>query len=172
MDPRGPPGVEEHGTELAALAIGALPGDVTPLDEAVAGGEAISSLTAGAPMVLTSLCSETAIERPIRKEQCSSIATALAKQGSTVIDLVLASALTDRLGFPQETRTALSMEAKAARAAVTKIMSPWSDLNGSGSAFRCDTVRRYDAFLEALRNARGNERVALAAVSRTPQDVR
>src|SRR5262245_49535740 len=63
------------------------------LDEAMAGGEVISSLPAGAPMLLTSLCSEIAIQRPIREEHCSAVATALAKQGSTVIDLVLASSL-------------------------------------------------------------------------------
>jgi len=33
---------------------------------------------------------------------------------------------------------------------------PWTDLSGR-SRFRCDTVRGYDAFIDAIQVARGNE---------------
>jgi hypothetical protein len=170
------PGIQEYGSSLSALAIAALPGDVSPLEEAVAGAEVTSISPGGAPIAIMSLCSETAIQQPARKEQCSAIATSLAKQGSTLIDLVLASRLADRLGFPQDMRTALSTEAKNARATITNGPNPWTttgpdpwtDLSGR-SRFRCDTVRGYDAFIDGIQAARGNERAALAAVGRAAQ---
>jgi hypothetical protein len=173
------PGIQEYGSALSALATGALPGDVSPLEEAVAGAEVISIFPGGAPVAIMSLCSETAIQQSARKEQCSAITTSLAKQGSTLIDLVLASRLADRLGFPEETRTALSAEAKNARATITNSPNPWrttgpdpwTDLSGR-SRFRCDTVRGYAAFIDAIQAARGNERAALGAVSRTVQDAK
>ena len=159
-------GIEEYGAGLAVLAMDALPGDTVPLVEAMAGAQVTSILPGSAPISLESLCSETAIQRSLRKQQCSAITTVLAKQGSTLIDLLLASALADRLGFPQETRTALSAEAKTARAtSFRRIPYPWSDPRGN-SSFGCNTVRGYDGFIDALRAARGNWRAALGAVGR------
>jgi len=165
-------GIEEYGTPLSALAIEALPGDVPPLEKAVAGAEVISAVPGGAPIAILALCSETSTQQPVRKEQCSNIAKALAKQGSTVIDLVLASRLADQLGFPQDTRAALSTAAKKARATMTRsIPYPWSDLSG-GSGFRCATLLGYDAFIDAVRAARGNELAALDAVGRKMENAK
>jgi len=159
-------GIEEYGTPLSALAIDALPRDLPPLEKAVAGAEVISAAPGGAPIAILSLCSETSTQQPVRKEQCSNIAKALAKQGSTLIDLVLASRLADQLGFPQDTRAALGTESRTARATMTRtIPYPWSDLSDD-SGFRCTTVLGYDSFIDALRAARGSELAALEAVGR------
>lgn len=165
-------GIEEYGTPLSALAIDALPGDLPPLEKAVAGAEVISAAPGGAPIAILSLCSESSTQQPLRKEQCSNIARALAKQGSTLIDLVLASRLADRLGFPQDTRTALSRESKNARAIMARrIPYPWSDLSG-GSGFRCTTLLAYDAFIDAVMAARGSVRAALEGVGRTTENAK
>jgi hypothetical protein len=162
-------GIQEYGSALSELAMGALPHDVSPLDKAVAGAEVISIVPGGVPLAIVSLCSVTSIQQPLRKERCSTIATVLAKQGSTLIDLALASRLADWLGFPQDTRTALSTEWRNARAALNEsVPYPWSGLSGT-SDFRCSTVLGYDAFIDVRRAARGNERAALAAVSRAAQ---
>lgn len=160
---------EAPEAELSALAIGTLPSDATPLEKSVAGSEVTSILPGGAPIAVISLCSQAAVQRSLRKKQCSAIASILAKQGSTLIDLVLAANLADRLGFPQDTRTVLSAEAKSARTTITsRVPYPWGELS-SGSAFQCATVLRYDAYIDALRAARGNERAALGTMSRAEQ---
>jgi hypothetical protein len=150
-----------YGSALSALALDALPGDIAPLEEAVAGADVISILRIGTPIEILSLCSEAAIQRPLRKQQCSVIATALANQGSTFIDLRLASLLAGRIGFPHETRAALSMESKNAEAALRRSY-PWRDAGG-GSGFRCDIVLDYDSFVDSLQAAGGSERTALRA---------
>ena len=154
--------VEAYASALSALALGALPGNTTPLEKAVAGADVISILRVGTPMEILSLCSETAIQQPLRKRQCSAIATALANKGSTFIDVALASRLADRLGSSQETRAALTVESNNARAALIRSY-PWRALPGDGSGFRCDTVLAYDSFVDALAVG-GNERAALRAV--------
>jgi hypothetical protein len=154
----------------------ALPGDAAPLDKAAAGTEVDSVFMGGAPLEIASLCSQTAIQESLRKEQCSAITQALAKQGSTMFDLVLASLLAGQLGFPEEVRSGLMMEKKNAMVALTSAPTPWTttgpdpftDLSG-GLWFRCGAVHRYDALVDAVLAAHGNERVALAAVSRTLQ---
>ena len=166
-------GIEEYEPGFYVQAMGALPGDASPLERAVAGAEFNSILLGGAPIVIASLCSVTAIQQPVRKEQCSAIATLLAKQGSTLFDVAQASTLADWLGFPEDIRTALKAEERTARHTVasspnpwtTTGPDPWTDQSG-GSRFRCDNVRGYGAFIDAILAARGNERVALAAVGR------
>jgi hypothetical protein len=166
-------GIQEYEPALYVQAMGALPGDASSLEKAVAGAEVDSILRGGAPIMSASVCSEIAIQQPLRKEQCSAITTALATQGSSVWDLMQASRLADRLGFPEDTRTALRAEAKNARETIMSSPSPWTttgpdpwtDLGGR-SRFRCDTVRGYVAFIDAIQAARGNERAALAAVGR------
>jgi len=172
-------GIQEYGSSLYAQAMAALPGDASPLEKAAAGTEVNSVSMGGAPLEIASLCSQTAIQKSLRKEQCSAITKDLAKQGSTMFDLVLASRLAERLGFPEEVRTALMTEAKNAMVALTSTPNPWTttgpdpstDLSG-GLWFRCGPVRRYDAFVDAILAAHGNERVALAAVSRTLQGIK
>ena len=159
-------GTEAPERALDALAFEALPAGNAPLEEALAGAELISILPGGAPGAITSLCSEAAIQQSRRKQQCSAIATVLATQGSTLLDLVLASILADQLGLPQELRTALSAESQDARSTMAgSVPYPWSDLDGS-SGFRCATVLRYDAYIDAIDAARGSERAALGVLSR------
>jgi hypothetical protein len=168
--------IQEYEPDLYVQAMGALPSDAFPLDKAAAGTEVDSVFMGGAPLEIASVCSQTAIQKSLRKEQCSAITQDLAKQGSTMFDLALASRLAEQLGFPEEVRTGLMMEKKNAMVALTSAPNPWtttgpdpsSDLSG-GLWFRCGPVRRYDAFVDAILAAHGNERVALAAVSRTLQ---
>jgi hypothetical protein len=157
---------DSYASELSAVALGAVPGGSAPLEKAVAGGDVISMLRVGTPVGLVSMCSQSAIQQPLRKQQCSAIATTLAKEGSTYFDLAMASSLANRLGFPEETRAALVAERKQARLGLT-ISHPWN--TDDGSRYRCASLLAYDGFIDALRAARGNERAALAGVSRTVQ---
>lgn len=172
-------GIGEDGAGLYMQAMAAFPGDASPLEKAAAGTEIDSILPGGAPIELISLCSEAAIQQPLRKKQCASIATALATEGSTLFDLVLAARLGDRVGSPEDTRKALSKELANAHGALTGTPNPWSTSGpdpwagvSDAAGFRCGTVRRYNAFVDAIQAARGNERAALASVSRTLQGAR
>jgi hypothetical protein len=153
--------IDSYASALSAVALGALPGDSAPLEKAVAGGEVISMLRIGTPFGLVSMCSQSAIQQPLRKQQCSAIATSLAKQGSTYIDLALALSLANRLGFPEETRAALLTERKQARLGLTT-SHPWN--TDEGSRYRCASVLAYDGFIDALR-AGSSERSALLAIA-------
>jgi hypothetical protein len=86
----------------------------------------------------------------------------LAAQGSTLIELSLASFLADRLAFPQDMRTALNTESKHARGALTRSY-PWRDSAG-GAKLGCNTVLEYDSIIDALQAAGGNERAAARAL--------
>lgn len=156
------PRIDGYWSTLSAVALGALPSDSAPLEKAVAGADVTSIPAVGTPFAIISLCSASAIQQTRRKQECSAIAATLAKQGSMLIDLVMASSLADRLGFPPETRAVLSAEAKRARAAVSKSF-PWS-FPLEGSKFGCDTLLAYDRFVDVLR-ADGNERAALLAIA-------
>ena len=160
--------LESYEARLSATALAALPGEVTPLEKAVAGADVMSMVRIATPMALISLCSGSAILQPVRKAQCSAIASAVAKQGSTLIEVVIASRLYDQLDFPQGVRAALAAEAKNARA-VVQAYYPWFNSEGGGSGFGCGFVLRYDTFVDALQAARGSDRAALAAVSRSLQ---
>lgn len=153
--------IDSYASALSAVALGALPGDSAPLEKAVAGGEVISMLRVGTPFALVSMCSESAIQQPLRKQQCSAIAATLAKEGSTYIDLALASSLATRLGLPEETRAALVAERKQARLGLTT-SHPWNI--DEGSRYRCASVLAYDGFIDALR-AGSSERSALLAIA-------
>jgi hypothetical protein len=154
--------IESYASTLGALALDSLPGNATPLEEAVAGADVISMMPVGAPLGVASLCSETAIQQPLRKQQCAAIATILAKPGTSLMDLALASHLADRLGFAQDVRAALVAERKTATAGLAMSHHPWSDTDGV-SRFRCANLAIFDQYIDSLRAARGNERAALSA---------
>jgi hypothetical protein len=160
--------LQSYEARLSATALAALPGEITPLEKAVAGADVTSMVRIATPMALISLCSDSAIQQPVRKAQCSAIASAVATQGSTFIELVIASRLYDQLDFPQDQRAALATEAKNARA-VVQTYYPWFNSQGGGSGFGCGFVVRYDSFIDALQTARGSDRAALAVVSRSLQ---
>ena len=153
--------IEGYGSMLTALAIAALPSASAPLEKAVAGTTAISMNAVGTPFEIMSLCSVTAIQQTVRNQECSAIATTLAKRGSTLIDLLLAARMADRLAFPPETRSALSAESLSARAYSAKI-SPWR-IPSEGSEFRCERILAYDRYIDSLRG--GSERGALLAIA-------
>jgi len=162
--------IESYGSTVNGLALGALPGDAAPLEKAVAGADVWYTLHVGVPLELVSLCAASAIQQPVRKQQCSAIATILAKAGPTYMDLAIASHLADRLGFPEETRAALKAERQNGRAALNGLF-PWQNSN-NGSVFRCDVVLAFDRFIDALRANGGNERAALRAVMQARQQER
>jgi len=156
------PRIDSYSAELSALALGALPGDVAPLEKAVAGADVMNTARMGVPVALISLCSADAIEQPLRKQQCSAIARTLASQGSTYIALALASGMANRLGFPEDVRATLKAELRSSRTVLGNY--PWGKSDAS-TAFRCDTVLAYDDFVDALRTAGGKERAALRALA-------
>jgi len=123
---------DAYGAALSATAFGALRAIPLLWEKAVAGADVISILRVGTPIeTVSALLRNSAIRQPVRKKQCSAIATALAAQGSTLIELRLASFLADRLAFPQDMRTALNTESKNARGALTRSY-PWRDSAGGG----------------------------------------
>lgn len=160
------PRIESYSAELSGLALGALPGDVAPLEKAVAGADVINTARMGVPVALISLCSAEAIEQPPRKQQCSAIARTLASQGSSYLALALASGMADRLGFPEDVRATLKAELRSSRTAIGNY--PWGR-SDAGTAFRCDTVLAYGDFVDALRTAGGNERAALRELAAARQ---
>jgi hypothetical protein len=158
--------LESYAAEINATALAALPGETTPLEKAVAGSDLASTIRIVTPMAMFLLCSQSATQKPLRRSECSSIATAIAKQGSTQIELRLASVLADRLELPQDLRDALQVESKNAWSIVQTyypVMSP----QGGGARFHCDHVSRSNTFIDALEAAHGSEREALAAISRS-----
>lgn len=165
--------IEDHAAATYVVAMGALSGDASPLEKAVAGAEIISISPGGIPIELMSLCSPAAIQQPLRKNQCSAITTALGNHGSTLIDMVIASSLADRLELADDMRAALKAKASNARATLINMPNPWRTTgpdpwtDRSSPTFRCDTVRPYNAFIDALLASGGNEPAALAAISRT-----
>jgi hypothetical protein len=166
---------DEYASTVSAIALSALPRDMGPLDKAVAVGDVFSSLSSlGAPPldITETLCSDTAIQQPVRKQQCTGIANESADKGATLFDVLVASKLAKRLGFSADRQSMLEMEARDDSAALTA-HNPWS-LTDQGSGyklasinFRCNTVVGYDQFVDAVQAADGNWRAALAAVGRT-----
>lgn len=156
------PHIESYSDTLSGLALGALPGDAAPLEKATAGADVVTSVGIAAPAALIDLCSGGAIQRPLRKEQCSAIATTLANRSSSFFDLVLASVLADHLGFPEDVRASLTAEQRSSRAALGSY--PWGR-SDTRTGFLCDTVLAYDSFIDALRTAGGNERAAMRAAA-------
>ena len=156
---------------MIPIGLGALPRDVTPLEKATAGVDLFSISRVGPPFaIVSSLCSESALLRPARKEQCSSMATTLASQGSGLIDVVLAIRLGKQVGWPEDKWMPLQKEAdNAARASALNF--PWRD-SETGSGFRCDTVRGYDLIIDALETSGGSERAAFIAVTETKGNAR
>ena len=172
---------DSYTSTVAAIALGALARDVAPLDKAVAGIDVISTRPIAIPAAdLTArLCSDVAVQQPLRKQQCTSIANDLANGGSTVFDLGVAWSLGKTLGFPADRQANLQMEYQSAVRALLA-HNPWryaaegSDLDERshlvvGSDFHCDTVLGYDAFIDALQATGGSERAALAVVGRAAQ---
>jgi hypothetical protein len=166
---------DEYASTVSAIALSALPRDMGPLDKAVAVGDVFSSLSSlGAPplAITETLCSDTAIQQPVRKQQCTGIANESADKGATLFDVLVASKLARRLGFSADRQSMLENEARSDAAALTA-HNPWS-LTDEGSGyklastnFRCNTVLGYDDLVDALQAANGNWRAALTAVGRT-----
>jgi hypothetical protein len=152
------PRMDSYFSALSALALAALPNDSAPLEKAVAGAEVMTTLRVSAPLAIISMCSASEMQQPRRRQQCSSIATTLASQGSMFMDLALAAGLADRLGFPEDLRAALKAEKRSAGSVLQSY--PWGR-SDAASGFRCDTTLTYDGFIDALRAAGGNERIAL-----------
>jgi hypothetical protein len=166
---------DTYGSTVSAIALSALPRDIAPLDKAVAGVDVVSALGIAIPAVsiAATLCSDTAVQEPTRRQQCASIANDLADAGTALIDVVVALSLAKRLGFPMDRQAKLQIEQQSAsRALITH--NPWQYTNeGSGltlaSDFRCDRLLGYGDLIDALQASGGNERAALAAVGRTVQ---
>ena len=165
------PRFDEYTSTVSAIALSALPRGIAPLDKAVAGSDVISSLIFGAPPPL-GICSGTAVQQPLRKQQCTVIASDFADKGSAALDAVVAWNLASGLGFRADRLAKLEMEARNDTTALTA-HNPWTYTDdGSGytlrsSNFRCNTVLGYDELVDALQAAGGNWRAALAAVGRT-----
>jgi hypothetical protein len=171
---------DEYASTVSQIALSALPRDITPLDKAVAGSDVMLNLIAGSPPTMditATLCGDTAVQQPERRRQCALIANDLADKGSTYRDVVVASILAKRLGFPTARQTELEREARNdTRAFIAH--NPWTYTDeGSGytlgsNNFRCNTVLGYDELVDAAQAAGGNWRAALAAVGRTVPSTR
>ena len=161
-----------YSSTFSTLALSALPPDIGPLDKAVAGADVMSSLPLGIPPdIAVTLCSDIAVQQPTRRQQCKSIANALADSGTTEIEVAVARGLAMRLGFSADQQAKLRLEQANAGYAL-RAHNPWSYTSeGSGltlqSNFSCDMVLGYDDLIDAIQAAGGNERAALAAVART-----
>lgn len=172
---------DEYVSTVSTIALSALPRDITPLDKAVAGGDVMSSLgSLGAAPTLgitATVCSDTAIQQPLRKQQCTDIVNDLADKGATAFDVLVAWKLAERLGFSADRQSELEMEARNDAVGLTA-HNPWSFTDeGSGftlgsANFRCNTVLGYDGLVDAVQAADGNWRAALGAVGRTVQSAR
>jgi hypothetical protein len=166
---------DEYTSTVSMIALSALPRDIAPLDKAVAGSDVISSLLFGAPPPL-GICSDTAVQQPLRKQQCIVIANGFAEKGSAAPDAMMAWNLARKLGFPADRLAKLEVEARSDITALTA-HDPWTFTDdGSGYAlrssnFRCNTVLGYDKLVDALQAADGNWRAALAAVGRTAPSI-
>ena len=106
-----------------------------------------------------SLCSDAALQNSTRRDHCSSIVNALAGRGSTLIELVIAVTLAQRLGWSDERWKAQQTEQESD---VRALKYPWRNAQ-TGSGFRCDTVLAYDYFIDALATTGGSERAAMKA---------
>ena len=164
---------DEYASTVNAIALRALPRDMGPLDKVVAVGDVFSSLSSlGAPStpgIFATLCSDTAIQQPVRKQQCAFVANDLADKGATLFDVLVALKLAKRLGFSADQQSKLEMETRDDLAALTA-HNPWSlTEEGSGyklasTNFRCNTVLGYDNLVDALQAANGNWRAAFDAL--------
>jgi hypothetical protein len=162
---------DEYASTINQIALSALPRDITPLDKAVAGSDVMLNLITGSPPTMgitATLCTDTAVQQPERRRQCTLIANDLADKGSTYFDVLVASILAKRLRFPTARQTELEREARNDARAFTA-HNPWTYTNeGSGfrlgsNNFRCNTVLGYDGLVDAVQAADGNMRAALAA---------
>jgi hypothetical protein len=145
---------------MRALALNALPPKVTPLEKAVAGADLISISGLVAPVALvTTLCSERALQIATRKQQCSSATNVLATHGTSITEVAMAAILGERLGWPEDKWIALRKESDSYRPAPSY---PWGKADSS-AGFRCERVLRYDSFIDQLAAHGGNERAAMKA---------
>lgn len=162
---------DEYTSTISTIALSALPSDIAPLDKAVAGSDVVSSLLFGAP-ALPRVCSDTAVQLPLRRQECTVIADDFADKGATPLDAAFAWNLAKGLGFPADRLAKLETEARNDSTALAA-HNPWTYTDdGSGytlqsSNFRCNTVLSYNELVDALQAAGGNWRAALAAVGRT-----
>jgi len=166
--------IDAYGSTVVAIALNALPPDMAPMDKAVAGEDVIVALGIATPAlhIAATLCSDTAVEEPTRRQQCTAIANDLADRATTLIDVAAAAILARRLGFPADRQTALELERRNVDRTFFAL-NPWhytSEDTGLtlASDFGCNTVLGFGNFIDALEASGGNERAALAAVGRHP----
>jgi len=166
---------DTYASTVGTIALTGLPRDMAPLDKAVAGADVMTGLGVGIPTldIASKLCSDTAIQEPTRRQQCTSLTNHLADEGTSVFDVLVAVTLARRLGLPKDLLVKLQREQRSESMALTA-HNPWRYTNdGSGlnllPDFGCDTVRGYDDLLDALLATGGNQRAALATVAGTLQ---
>ena len=153
--------IASYSGEMAAVALDALPRDVSPLEKAVVGAVLTSLYRVETPWELAELCSEEALQRAERKDQCSSIAKLLAAEGSPLSDVVAAQELGRRLVWPNDQSAALDEEQKSWSTYVQSWDDPWGQSH-PGHGFECTNLLRYDAFIDQLA-AHRSERAAMRA---------
>jgi len=99
--------------------------------------------------IIATLCSDTAIQRPASKQHRTFIANELVDKASNLGNVVVASLLAKRLGFPPDQQAKLETEARNDATALTA-HNPWiytdegSRYTRGSSNFRCNTVLGYD----------------------------
>ena len=153
--------IASYSDEMTAVALNAPPRDVSPLEKAVVGAVLTSLYRVETPWELAELCSEEALQRAERKDQCSSIAKLLAAEGSTLSDVVVAQELGGRLGWPKDQLAALDKEQRSWSSYVQSWDDPWGQSH-PGHGFECTNLLRYDAFIDQLA-AHRSERAAMRA---------
>jgi hypothetical protein len=159
--------LESYAGAMSALALGALPSEVAPLEKAVAGADLISISRLVAPVALVaSLCSEQALQVATRKEQCSSMTNLLATQGTALIEVTMAAILGKRLGWREDKWIPLQKESDSYRQLPSY---PWSKADSGGRGFRCEKVLSYDYFIDQLAAHGGSERAAMKATIEAPR---
>ena len=151
-----------HLDEMVALALDALPPNVSPLEKAAAEGNLASIARLGSPFELLNLCSGQALASPVRKGQCSSIAKLLAAEGSTINDVALAEIFGHFLGWPEEQVAMLHREYSSFSSYVRSRDDPWSNAD-AGQRFECANLLRYNLFFDQLAAHRSG-RAAMRAV--------
>ena len=152
--------IDSYSDEMTAAALNAPPRDVSPLEKAVVGAVLTSLYRVATPWELPELCSEEALQRAERKDQCSSIAK-LAAEGSTLFDVEAARDLGRRLRWPKDQLAALDEELRSISSYAYSWDYPWGQSH-PGHGVECTNFLRYDAFIDQLA-AHRSERAAVRA---------
>jgi hypothetical protein len=112
---------DTYGSIVDFIALSSLPRDFAALEKAAAGADVTLALGINIPTtdIVAKLCSDTAIQEPKRKEQCTVVATDLARSGTSLIDVLVAANLAKRLGLPRDRQVELQKEQRSATRALT-----------------------------------------------------